>query len=205
MEAIRTSGISYPSLISTIVVQLEKVGTVPVGDIVCDCGFLEAGIELRVLHKEEPIKFVVNEKLLVGKPLFLFGRDGIPASVSVTPLASVVFFSPRVSHSDELSSILKYMNADQTVHMTQVEAICSLRAITKTVNTTWSVSLYNGVLAILREEFSVERIWGRTIIVHNLLEGSSSKGSESRIGIATIQVLVVTMELCQSFLDQRPP
>ena len=99
------------------------------------------------------------------------------------------------------------MRTDQTVHMTISETIfLSSRHIIMTcvVRIGYRLCLHDGVLAILGEEFSEDR-GGRTFFVFVFLIGCSSEGSEARIGIATTQVAVVPMELCQSLLCQKPP
>ena len=195
--------------IFTVIIQLKKVGTVPAGDIECDCGWSEAVIEFRELHEKEPIiiLFILD---FFSKPVDIFRREALPAIViNIIILAFVVRPSPRISQSDESSSVLKYMRTDQTVDMTMSETIFlmfrHIIIMICVVRIGYRLCLHDGVLAILAEEFSEERGRVRTFIVVVFLIGCSSEGSEARIGIATTQVAVVPMELCQSLLCQKPP
>ena len=168
----------------------------PASDIVCDCGRFEAGIEFLELHEKEP--FIIHVSLDFFKPVHIFRRDVVPASVPFTPLARVVRFPPRVSQSDESSSVLKYMHTDQTVVMTISETIFLLIV----VFLRHSPSLHDGVLALLFEECSEDRVRGRTQALRSeacsegrglgrtykvkvFLVRSSSEGFEAIFGVAT--------------------
>ena len=97
--------------VRAIIVNHEEIGTVPVGDIVCDRDFFESFIKISEGHVEFAIRIVVFLPFGFEHFLICSGDFGPASGVAVTELASPLVLAMRVSDSYELSSVAKLMGA----------------------------------------------------------------------------------------------
>lgn len=91
-----------------VVIELEEVSLMPVGDIVVDVGLLDLGVVVVEGHPDDAIRSVWGVTNLILQGLS-------PVSTSVAEIACETIFTVRVSHLDEISAVVESQNIEHNV------------------------------------------------------------------------------------------
>lgn len=177
---------------------------VTVGRVEIDVGFFKACMVVFDRHVEDTVVSVLETKGV----LYIFG-DIIPLRAAITPGSFVPLGAPRVPNLDESLSWDFCGDADDSVGVTFGETI--ILCVEMGLALFSSCGCLNDLMGdVMFQKLGPESINGGDylsviILVVDLFIGAAEEIPDSLLRPSTRGVLVVTMELCEGFLNDGTP